>query len=221
LGRFFAEEIAEPLRLDFYIGLPASVDRDRVAHLHAWSITQMLFHLHTLPPRFALAMMNPHSLTARSSKPPGARTIDDLNREELQTVEMPAGNGIGTARSIARLYGDAATGASEIGLSSATLDALTKPAVSPTNGLRDRLLHVDVCWSLGFLKPPAPSTFGSSDHAFGTYGAGGSFGFADPGTGTGFAYVTNKLGFHLTSDPRELALRQALFRDVIGARTQT
>lgn len=66
-----------------------------------------------------------------------------------------------------------------------------------------------------------PSVFGSTDHAFGTAGAGGSFGFAELETGTGFAYVTNKLGFHLVSDPRELALRQALFRDVIGTRPQT
>ena len=221
LGRFFAEEIAEPLGLDFYIGLPASVDRDRVAHLHAWSVPQMLFHLHTLPPRFALAMMNPRSLTARSSKPPGVKVLDEFNREELRVVEMPAGNGIGTARSIVQLYGDTATGGSEIGLSSTTLEALTKPGVPPTNGLRDRLIQVDVSWSLGFLKPPNPIAFGSSDHAFGTAGMGGSFGFADPDTGIGFAYVTNKLGFHLVSDPRELALRQALFRDVIGARPQT
>jgi CubicO group peptidase (beta-lactamase class C family) len=221
LGRFFAEEIAEPLGLDFYIGLPASVDRDRVAHLHAFSVAQMLLHLHTLPPRFALAMMNPRSLTARAGKPPGLKVLDEFNREELRVVEMPAGNGIGTARSIAQLYGHAATGGSEIGLSSTTLEALKNPPVLPTNGLRDRLIHVDVSWSLGFLKPPSPITFGSSDHAFGTAGAGGSFGFADPDTGTGFAYVTNKMGLHLVSDPRELALRQALFRDVIGARPQT
>ena len=221
LGKFFAEEIAEPLGLDFYIWLPESVDRDRVSHLHAFSVAQMLLHLHTLPPRFALAMMNPRSLTARAGKPPGLKVLDEFNREELRVVEMPAGNGIGTARSIAQLYGNAATGGSEIGLSSTTLEALKNPAVPPTNGLRDRLLQVDTSWSLGFLKPPNPITFGSSDHAFGTAGAGGSFGFADPDTGTGFAYVTNKLGFHLISDPRELALRQALFRDVIGARPQT
>jgi CubicO group peptidase (beta-lactamase class C family) len=221
LGKFFAEEIAEPLGSNFYIGLPESLDRDRVAHLHAWPVAQMLFHLHTLPPRFALAMMNPRSLSARAGKPPGVKVLDEFNREELRAVEMPAGNGIGTARSIAQLYGDAATGGSEIGLSPTTLEALTKPGVPPTNGLRDRLLHVDVAWSLGFLKPPTLITFGSSDHAFGTNGLGGSFGFADPDAGTGFAYVTNKLGFHLISDPRELALRQALFRDVIGARPQT
>jgi CubicO group peptidase (beta-lactamase class C family) len=221
LGKFFAEEIAKPLGPDFYIGLPASVDRGRVAHLHVWSVAQMLFHLHTLPPRFALAMMNPRSLTARSGKPPGVKVLDHFNREELRVVEMPAGNGIGTARSIAQLYGDAATGGSEIGLSSTTLEALKNPPVPPTNGLRDMLLHVDTSWSLGFLKPASLSIFGSTDNAFGTAGFGGSFGFADPDSGTGFAYVTNKLGFHLISDPRELALRQALFRDVIGARPQT
>ena len=50
---------------------------------------------------------------------------------------------------------------------------------------------------------------------------GGSFGFADPDTGIGFGYVMNRLGFHLVSDPRELAVRQALFRDVLGARPQS
>ena len=33
LGRFFADEIAAPLGLEFYIGLPDSVDQD---HLNAW-----------------------------------------------------------------------------------------------------------------------------------------------------------------------------------------
>lgn len=63
--------------------------------------------------------------------------------------------------------------------------------------------------------------FGSSGEAFGTPGFGGSFGFADPDTGVGFGYVMNRLGFHLVSDPRELAIRQALFHDVLGARLQS
>jgi hypothetical protein len=49
----------------------------------------------------------------------------------------------------------------------------------------------------------------------------GSFGMADPDTGIGFGYVMNRLGFHLWSDPRELALRQVLFHDILGARSQT
>ena len=72
-------------------------------------------------------MMNPRSLTARAGKPPGVKVFAEFNREELRVVEMPAGNGIGTARSIAQLYGDAATGGSAIGLSSTTLEALKNP----------------------------------------------------------------------------------------------
>lgn len=82
-------------------------------------------------------------------------------------------------------------------------------------------MNVKILYSLGFCKPVPMVQFGSSDKAFGTPGFGGSFGFADPDTGVGFSYVMNRLGFHLASDPRELALRQAVFRDVLGARPQS
>ena len=222
LGQFFAEEMAKPLGLDFYIGLPAEVDRNRVAHLHAWSPAKLLLHLNTMPLGFVAALLNPFSLTARSTII--AKEIKDFanfNRDDLRVVEMPASNGIGTARAVANLYGSAATGGSEIGLTPSTLAALQKPALAPTNGVRDKVLHVDTSFSLGFMKPVPVCVFGSSDNAFGTPGMGGSFGFADPDTGIGFAYVMNKLGFHLVSDPRELALRHVLFHDILGTRPQT
>jgi CubicO group peptidase (beta-lactamase class C family) len=220
LGQFFAEEIAQPLGLDFYIGLPASVDRDRLAHLHAFS--QMLLHLNTLPPRLVAALFfNPFGLTARSGViAKGIKGAGQFNRDELRVVEMPAANGTGTARSIAKLYGSAATGGAEIGLTPSTLDALKQPAIPPTKGLRDKVLHVDTAFSLGFAKPAPLVVFGSSDSAFGTPGLGGSFGFADPDTRIGYGYVMNRLGFHLVSDPRELALRQTLFHDILGVRPQ-
>jgi CubicO group peptidase (beta-lactamase class C family) len=155
LGQFFAEEIAEPLGLDFYIGLPASVNRDRVAYLHAWSLTDLLLHLNTMPPRFVAAAFNPFSLTARSNViAKGIASLEHFNREALRVVEMPASNGTGTARSIAKLYGNAATGGSELGLTPSTLDALKEPAIPPTNGLRDKVLHVDTTFSLGFQARP-------------------------------------------------------------------
>lgn len=221
LGRFFAEEIARPLGLDFHIGLPASVDRDRVALLDGWSLPQLLFHLNTMPRGLALALFNPFDLAAPAlAIAKGINNLEDFNRDELRVVEMPAVNGTGTARAIARLYGSAAAGDPELGLSAGTLDALKQSAQPPTKGLRDKVLHVDSNFTLGFNKPSSLCLFGSSMNAFGTPGAGGSFGFADPDTGIGFGYVMNKLGFYLVSDPRELALRQALFRDVLGARPQ-
>ena len=221
LGQFFADEIAAPLGLDLYIGLPASVNRDLVAHLHGWPRAKALLHLNAMPPRLALALLNPRGLTGRTvNLPNDVDAMRDYNREDIRTVEIPAANGIGTARSVAKAYGCAATGGRELGLTADTLAAVTKSAVTPTGGIRDKVLHVDSMFSLGYCKPVPHFTFGSSDKAFGTPGLGGSFGFADPDTGVGFAYVMNRLGFHLWSDQRELTLRQALFRDVLGARPQ-
>lgn len=221
LGQFFAEEVAIPLGLDFYIGLPDSVERERLAHVHGWKRMEALLHLQTMPPRFVAALLNQRSLTARAVHVPGLRNLEDVNRHELRVVEMPAVNGTGTARSVAKLYGSVATGGSEIGLTSSTLNALIDRPEPPTNGPRDKVLHVDTAFSLGFVKPFPAFQFGSSDKAFGTPGAGGSFGFVDPETGIGFAYAMNRLGFHIWSDPRELALRQALFHEILGARRQT
>jgi CubicO group peptidase (beta-lactamase class C family) len=222
IGRFFAEEIAQPLGLDLYIGLPGSVNRDRVAYLHGWTLIETLLHLNLLSPRFVVAVLNPFSVEARSIAPAKGLTKPEfLNREELRTTEMPGMGGIGTARSVAKLYGSAAHGGSEIGLTPTILDALKELPTPPTEGWRDKILHIDTLFSLGFTKPFPTFVFGASDTAFGTPGTGGSFGFADPDTGIGFAYVMNRMGFHPWSDPRELSLRTTLFQDVLGARPQT
>ena len=222
LGQFFADELAKPLGLDFYIGLPATVDRSRLAYIHGISLPKMVLHLNTMPPRFALSLLNPRSLSARSFAVPGlGSNAEEVNREAAQAVEMPGFNGTGNARAVAKLYGSVAIGGSELGMTAATLDALIMPATPPTDGLRDKITHTDTVFSLGFVKPFPKWVFGSSEKAFGTAGAGGSFGFADPDTGIGFAYVMNKMGYHPWSDPRELALRNALFHDILGTRTQT
>lgn len=223
VGRFLAEEIAAPLRLDVHIGLPAHVDRSRVADLHHWKRAESLLHVHQMPLGFVAMSLNPVGLAARSTSVP--RDVDpwagDYNTDAVRSVEMPSSNGIGTARAVAGLYGSAATGGAEIGLTRPVLDELTASATPPSGGWRDKVLNVDNRYLLGFGKPLPNVQFGSSDKAFGTPGWGGSFGFADPDTGVGFAYVMNRMGFHLVSDPRELALRQALFRDVLGTRPQS
>jgi CubicO group peptidase (beta-lactamase class C family) len=64
-------------------------------------------------------------------------------------------------------------------------------------------------YSLGFFKPGPTLPFGHPQ-SFGAPGAGGSFGFADPVAGIGYAYITNRMGTTLTGDSRDVALRTAI-----------
>jgi CubicO group peptidase (beta-lactamase class C family) len=73
-----------------------------------------------------------------------------------------------------------------------------------------------VQFSLGFMKPSAVWPFGNFK-SFGSPGAGGSLGFADPEAGIGYAYVTSQMGTSLTGDPRDVALRDALYAAVRAA----
>jgi CubicO group peptidase (beta-lactamase class C family) len=90
------------------------------------------------------------------------------------------------------------------------LDLLAAPAIPPTRGFLDECLGGEVQFSLGFMKPSAVWPFGSSA-SYGSPGAGGSIGFADPAAGIGYAYVTSRMGTTLTGDPRDVALRDTLY----------
>ncbi|MFD7065464.1 serine hydrolase domain-containing protein [Streptomyces sp. NPDC059906] len=222
LGRYFAEEVAAPLDAEFYIGLPSTVDPELIARIHGFTTFEMLLHMGRMPLPFVLAFSNPRSLAARAfSNPRDLGKVEAFNRPDVHAVEIPAANGIGEVRSIARLYGDAATGGKALGLDAATMAALTQMAPPPRDGARDQVLRVDTSYSLGYMKPFPRFRFGSSaGSAFGTMGLGGSFAFADPDTGVGFAYAMNRCGFHLWDDPREVALRDALFSTVLGEARQ-
>jgi CubicO group peptidase (beta-lactamase class C family) len=54
--------------------------------------------------------------------------------------------------------------------------------------------------------------FGSTAAAFASPGAGGTFAFAEPSLGLGYAYTTNRMGYYLFNDPRERSLRDAVMR---------
>jgi CubicO group peptidase (beta-lactamase class C family) len=211
LGRVFAEEIAAPLGLEVHFGVPASVSDERLARIERTTAGRALAGLRHLPPRMALAMGNPRSVTFRTFANPRLRSPADLDRREYRSVEFPAGGAVGGARDIARAYAAFAAREPELGLSVATLEELTRFPRPPSRGWRDTVLKVDTAFSLGFARPLGPFRFGSSQRAFGHPGAGGSFAFADPEREVAFAYVMNRLGFHLRDDPREYALRRALY----------
>ena len=135
-------------------------------------------------------------------------------------MESPASNGTGEARGVARVYSALACGGDELGIGAATLSQLEEAATPPTQGLHDEILHVDTAFSLGYIKPFPSFRFGGSQwRAYGTPGAGGSFGFADPEHRVGFCYAMNRSGFRLWDDERERSIRDALYR-VLGGPPQ-
>lgn len=212
LRAFFQDEIARPLGLEFYIGLPAEIPDSRVASIKSYHPLQTVLHLGELPGGLVAAYMNPHSLTARAFSNPRLRRPGDFNLPEVRSLEIPSATGVGLVRSLARAYGVFATGGKELGLTAKTMQALTLPAAPPASGSFDEVLRVDSAFSMGFMKPFPGFPFGMSERAFGAPGAGGSFAFADPDAQIGFAYAPNRMGFYLWDDPREKALRDALYR---------
>ena len=211
MGTYFAEELAGPCGLEFYIGLPEEVPAERVAVLQARAYRlRMLLHLHKTPWPLVRALFNPRSISARAfANPDVLGEPANYNRRELWRIEQPASNGIGTPRSVAQIYGEFARGGSTLELRPETLEALTEVAAAPAQGRLDQVLRIETKFSLGFCKPAPGFEFGSSDAAFGTPGAGGSIGYADPVTELGFGYAMNRLDFHLFRDPRQVALFEA------------
>jgi CubicO group peptidase (beta-lactamase class C family) len=207
LGQFFQDEIATPLGLDFYIRLPESIPDSRLATLEVPGVLQRLLGF---PIGVTLASLNPHSVVRRSLiSNPGAPLPYDERRIYARNLEMPSGGGVGTARAIARAYGEFAAGGKSLHMSAETLAALAAPAVPSRNGYYDDFMRAEVQLSLGFMKSYPGWPFGGPA-SYGAPGAGGSLGYADPHASVGYAYVTNRMGTCLTGDPRDVALRKAL-----------
>jgi CubicO group peptidase (beta-lactamase class C family) len=207
IGRFFAEEIAEPLGLEFYIRLPDEIPVARLAPLDRPSLLRMLMGM---PVPLVLGSMNPRSALHRALVVnPGPELPIDPERVYARELEVPSGGGVGTARAIAKAYGVFAAGGQALGLRAETLAELAAPPVPPRHGPIDECLKGAVAFSLGFMKPTPAWPFGHPG-AYGAPGAGGSLGYADPQTGVGYGYVTNRMGTSLTGDPRDVALRRAL-----------
>jgi CubicO group peptidase (beta-lactamase class C family) len=170
------------------------------------------------PIRLTLDSMNPRSNIYRAlvTNPGSGLPLDDA-RVYARNLEVPSGGGVGSARAVARAYSVFATGGRELGLRRETLDLLAAPAIPPTHGFHDECLKGEPQFSLGFMKPSATWPFGHPS-SFGSPGAGGSLGFADPEAGIGYAYVTSQMGTSLTGDRRDIALRDALYaEDMVAA----
>lgn len=219
-GTFFAEEVAAPLDLEFWIGLPESQEH-RVTTVES------------VDPRFdpmgdpetmtesqrnmIAASQDPDSLLTRAMSilPPETNP----NSRAFRAHEQPAGNGITTARSLARMYASL-IGDGVDGIRILSKETVERARTEQTSGM-DKVVAMPTRFGLGFVLnwPIAPgfpeyASLGGSlgnEGAFGHNGAGGSLGFADPTADFSFAYVMNQM--HVVTggdDPRTLSLIKAV-----------
>jgi CubicO group peptidase (beta-lactamase class C family) len=208
LGQFFQDEIATPLGLDVYIRLPEEIPDSRLATIARPRMRDMVFGF---PARLLIDTFNRQSKIVRALR--GSELPHDAQHVYARNLEVPSGGAVGTARAIAHAYSAFATGGHELGLRAETLALLAAPATPPTHGFRDECLHADAQFSLGFMKPSAALPFGGAS-SYGSPGAGGAMGFADPHADVGYAYVTSQMGTRLSGDPRDIALRDALYASI-------
>ncbi|MFJ2742687.1 serine hydrolase domain-containing protein [Streptomyces sp. NPDC087440] len=205
IGRWVAEEIARPLGLDFWIGLPQE-EAHRVGRLAPVEEPPTTTGLKLRPKRtVSEAYADPDSLTRRAF---GAiDPLPDENDAAYRAAELPASGAISTARALARCYA-AMIGPVDDGprlFAPATLTlARTEESAGP-----DRVLVVNTRFGLGFMLHGSASPL-LGPGSFGHPGRGGSLGFADPESGIALGYVTNGLRKGVTADPRALALIAAV-----------
>ncbi len=173
-GRFIAEEIAGPLDLEFYVGLPESEDH-RAAELVA-SDDAGDWVADLKKNGYPQAMENP------------VVTPLTPNTRAWRAADIPAGNGQGDARSLARLYGVLAQGGGDLisadGLAAATGERYRGPDVS---------MGLPTAFAAGFRLGDDTGAFGPSRDAFGHTGWGGAFAFADRDARLGVAFVMNRM----------------------------
>jgi len=207
IGQFFADEVAAVLDVEFYIGLPQEVSSDRVARIVGGTKLGQALNIRQVPWPVLKGLLDPRTATFKTFTNPKALTkMPDMNKRELLDLDLPSANGTGTARAVASVYGDLATGGKRLGINASTLEHIEQPG-SPA---LDEIFGIESAFRFGFMKEFPLFPFGSSPRAYGHTGSGGSFSYADPDHGVGYCYAMNRAGYHVPEDPREVALRTAL-----------
>ncbi|WP_190329355.1 serine hydrolase domain-containing protein [Streptomyces venezuelae] len=208
VGEWIADEIAGPLGLDLWLGLPASeAEAGRAGRLGRIEAPAGPGGLRMRPKRnVAEAYADAESLTRRAF---GA--IDpspDENDSGYRAAALPASNGVATADGLARFYAGL-VGEVEGGGGRLFTPATVELARGEASAGPDRVLVVNTRFGLGYMLHGAASPLLGAG-SFGHPGRGGALGFADPESGVAFGYVTNGMNKGVTADPRAQALVRAL-----------
>ena len=211
VGIYLRDTIAKPLDLDFWIGLPES-EEPRVATLIGGIVDPEIMADPEVR-AFVDEIVGPQTTLGKALfAPGGALAAPDIwNSRALHAAEIPSVNGIGDARSLARLY--AACIGEVDGIRLIGDEQLARATTQLTSGPNTVLLDLDIQFGLGFMLRSTMIELGGA-HSFGHFGAGGSAGWADPDAELAFGYVMNRMDMGLAGDARSYELMNACFRAV-------
>lgn len=211
VGTFFRQEVAGPLDLDFWIGLPARLE-ERVA-------TVRMAPLQAEPTPLMRAMLDRGSLISKAlMNPPGLMGPGHVNSRAFHAAELPAANGIASARGLAEMYVPLACGGQWRGVRLVSPDVLRAMSVVESEG-EDRILLLPTRFASGFMKtidnrPGDSIILGPNPEAFGHGGAGGSIGMADPVARVAIGYVMNQMGAGTLLNARGQTLIDAVYESL-------
>lgn len=204
LGAWIADEIARPLDLDLWVGLPPE-QAGRVGRVAQVEAPPAPGGLRTRPKRAVVeAYADPDSVTRRAFA--AITPMPDENDPAYRAAVLPASNGIATADGLARFY--AALIGEVDGVRLFTPETAAQARAQHSAG-PDRVLVVNTRFGLGYMLHGPASPLLSPD-SFGHPGRGGALGFADPEAGIAFGYVTNGFRTSVTADARAQALVRAV-----------
>lgn len=191
VGELVRRELAEPLGIDLWIGLPLR----RMRGLRPMRAAEGGRRLNLMPGHASDA---DERRLARAAANPDIRPWE--HRPEYLAAQMPGTNGVGRARSMAKLYA-ALIGAVD-GVRLFDERSLTE-ACTPLAAGPDQVVGWERRYATGFmLTDPTRPMAGENTRSFGYYGQGGLLTFADPDSELAFAYFTVQEQLHLGADPR-------------------
>jgi CubicO group peptidase (beta-lactamase class C family) len=208
LSDYWQEKFAQPLNLDFWIGLPAK-ENSRVATIYAAKSGKP-----PEPKQFYVDLTTPGTLARKTfTSPYGLHVISKMNDPAIRAKPIVSFGGIGSAAALTKFYSMLANGGKFDGrtfFSEKTIDWMISTLADGV----DRVFQISTAFSAGFMKDPrnvSRKMFGASPSAFGHPGAGGSHAFADPQNKIAFAYVMNQMEQSLLPSEKSLRLVDAIY----------
>jgi CubicO group peptidase (beta-lactamase class C family) len=194
LGTALREDIAGPLGLDLWLGLPDS-EHGRCAQVRRPPAMPQLGEI-SEPRRLAFFV--------KGAIPGG------VSEAVYRRFEIPSANGHATAPALARMMGILA-GDGVLDSRRFLPRGLAAQAARERIAGPDLVLPYDISWGAGFIRNEGLWLYGPGRETFGHSGWGGSCAFADPERGISGAYVMNRQSAELIGDPRPRRLIEAAY----------